>query len=110
MTAEEFQKKAHEFADYLGAEQNDFRYPALGLAEEAGEVAGKYAKAVRDDGAWISKERREAIGKELGDVMWFVAELATQLDFTLSQIMEGNIAKLDSRRKRGKIHGSGDDR
>lgn len=110
MNVIEFQERAHSFADYLGAEEGDFRYPALGLAEEAGEVAGKFAKAVRDDNGIITEERREAIKKELGDVLWFVAELATLLEYDLEDIMEANIEKLTSRKARNKIHGSGDDR
>ena len=110
MTAETFQIKAHEFADYLGAEEKDFRYPVMGLAEEAGEVSGKFAKAIRDDNGVITKERREAIKKELGDVLWFVAEIATLLNYSIEDIMESNIEKLTSRKLRNKIHGSGDDR
>lgn len=110
MNAIEFQDRAHSFADYLGAEEGDFRYPALGLAEEAGEVAGKFAKAIRDDNGVITEERREAIKKELGDVLWFVAEIATLLNYSIEDIMESNIEKLTSRKLRNKIHGSGDDR
>ena len=85
-------------------------YPALALAEEAGEVAGKYAKAIRDEEGVLSEERKAAIVKELGDVMWFVAELATCLDVKLEDIAQKNLAKLASRKERGVIHGSGDNR
>ena len=80
------------------------------MAEEAGEVAGKYAKALRDCSGEISEERKGAIVKELGDVMWFVAELATCLNVDLVLVAEMNLQKLASRKARGKINGSGDDR
>lgn len=134
---DEYQRKAHKYADYnIGwvpdvAEETeigigpiedkyasavrdcnkaDYLYPALGLAEEAGEVAGKYAKAVRDCNGVIDEERKKEIVKELGDVCWFVAELATLLDVPLSDVMQGNLNKLESRRARGVIHGNGDNR
>lgn len=122
MEANEFQKKAHEFAIYpsptlieVTGDQSftrtlDYVYPALALAEEAGEVAGKYAKAVRDCNGNIDSERRDGIKKELGDVMWFVAELSTQLGLTLEEVMAANIEKLTSRKARGVISGSGDNR
>ena len=116
-----YQAIAHTFADYnIGwipycstnncVERADYLYPALGLAEEAGEVAGKYAKAIRDCNGKIDDERRKAIIKELGDVCWFVAELTTLLGADLSEVMTDNIEKLKSRRERGVIHGSGDER
>lgn len=114
----EYQKMAHETAKYpcgLVAGDNintvvNYLYPALGLAEEAGEVAGKYAKALRDCSGEIDEKRKEAIVKELGDVMWFVAELATCLEVDLDLVAEMNLQKLASRQARGVIGGSGDDR
>ena len=122
MTPNEYQKKAHTFSCYEKpiTYENvsghtfpyilDWTYPALGIAEEAGEVAGKFAKAVRDDCGKITEERKLAIKKELGDVCWFVAELSTLLDFDLEDVMQSNIDKLTSRKERGVIKGSGDDR
>ena len=113
----EYQKKAHETADYpcgtIGAKAFpvNYLYPALGLAEEAGEVAGKYAKAIRDNhGAVLDHDRETEIVKELGDVLWFVSELATCLGVTLEGVAKKNLDKLASRKERGKIHGSGDNR
>ena len=106
----EYQKRAHETADYLGMENGDFRYPVMGLAEEAGEVSGKFAKAVRDANGIIDGDRREEIKKELGDVCWFVAEISTLLSLDLEEVMQGNLDKLASRAERGVIHGSGDNR
>ena len=113
----EYQKKAHETASYpcgtIGKEAHavNYLYPALGLAEEAGEVAGKFAKAIRDNnGVVFDRDREAAIVKELGDVMWFVAELATCLGVDLDLVAEMNLQKLASRQARGKINGDGDDR
>lgn len=120
MNINEYQLKAHCFADYTlpvinVPEENDvvvadYCYPALRLAEEAGEVSGKFAKAVRDNHGRIDSERKEAIVKELGDVCWFVAELCTILDVSLESVMQKNIDKLTSRKERNVIHGSGDNR
>lgn len=118
MTNNEYQLRAHGFADYTqpyieGGDKPvrvDYVYPSLGLSEEAGEVAGKFAKAVRDNNGVIDDERREAIIKELGDVTWFVAELCTLLNVSLEEVMVKNIEKLESRRERNVIHGSGDNR
>lgn len=113
----EYQRMAHETASYpegcvggINANHTSWLYPALGLAEEAGEVAGKFAKAIRDSAGKVDEERKVAIVKELGDVMWFVAELATCLDVDLDAVAEMNLQKLASRKARGKINGDGDDR
>ena len=122
MTPNEYQEQAHSFSFYekpicyegFGSKTVthvlDYVYPAMALAEEAGEVAGKFAKAVRDECGYISDDRREAIKKELGDVCWFVAELSTLLGFKLDEVMEHNIEKLTDRKKRGVLSGSGDNR
>ncbi len=85
-------------------------YTTLGLASEAGEVADKVKKAIRDNDGHFSGEVREAIKKELGDVLWYVSGLAWELGFDLNSVAEANILKLASRKERGKIGGSGDDR
>jgi NTP pyrophosphatase (non-canonical NTP hydrolase) len=85
-------------------------YPALGLAGEAGEVAEHAKKAIRDDGGSVGEDRRAAIGKELGDVLWYVAQLATELELDLDDIARGNLDKLLSRQRRGVLSGSGDER
>ena len=83
---------------------------ALGLPGEAGEAADKFKKIIRDKDGIISKEDREEIVKELGDVMWYVSTIAKYLDVPLSEVANGNIEKLESRLQRNKIHGAGDNR
>lgn len=85
-------------------------YPTLGLVNEAGEVAGKIKKVFRDKDGEISEETREALKAELGDVLWYIAQVATELDLALDDIAESNIAKLYDRLERGKIKGDGDNR
>ena len=85
-------------------------YPTLGLVNEAGEVAGKIKKVFRDKDGEISTETREALKAELGDVLWYIAQVATELDLSLDAIAEANIAKLLDRLERGKIRGEGDNR
>lgn len=109
MTFEEYQKKSRKTAKYPDADHN-FIYPTLGLVGEAGEVAEKIKKVLRDDGGEISSEKREEIKKELGDVLWYIAQVATELNLPLTEIAEYNIEKLTSRLERGMISGSGDNR
>jgi NTP pyrophosphatase (non-canonical NTP hydrolase) len=85
-------------------------YPTLGLVNEAGEVAGKIKKIFRDKGGEINDETREALKAELGDVLWYIAQVATELGLSLDEIAEHNIAKLYDRLERGRIRGEGDDR
>lgn len=83
-------------------------YPTLGLVNEAGELAGKVKKIFRDKGGQISEADREALKYELGDVLWYMAQIATELDLSLQEVAEANLEKLFSRLERGKIHGEGD--
>jgi len=85
-------------------------YPALGLAGEAGEVCNKTKKILRDDGGRMTEEKRTQLIDELGDVLWYVANLATDLGVTLDEIARINLVKLNSRKERGTITGSGDNR
>ena len=85
-------------------------YPALGLAGETGEVADKIKKVYRDNGGLFGGEHKRAIAKELGDVLWYLTNLAEDLGFNLSDVAQMNADKIESRMTRDKIHGEGDDR
>ena len=89
---------------------NNFVYPTLGLAGETGEVSEKIKKVLRDKGGVIDETTREAVQKELGDVLWYVAQLCTELDLSMKTVAEKNIEKLLSRQLRGKLSGEGDSR
>lgn len=107
-----------DFADYqtqAGAtaiypEQFQIMYPALGLSAEAGEVANKVKKIYRDHGGALSEEARLAIAAEVGDVLWYCANLCTDLGMDLSKVAQSNLDKLNSRLARGVLGGSGDNR
>ncbi len=105
----DYQEKARSTAMYPNLGDNLY-YPVLGLCGEAGEVAEKVKKVMRDEGGVVSSEKREELKKELGDVLWYVANVATELDITLHEIADANITKLFSRKERGKIQGDGDNR
>jgi NTP pyrophosphatase (non-canonical NTP hydrolase) len=109
MLLSDYQSRSRATAVYPNQGDN-LLYPTLGLCGEAGEVAEKIKKMVRDDDGILSDERRAALSKELGDVLWYVAQLATEADLDLDAIAEENIAKLLSRRERNVLSGSGDDR
>jgi NTP pyrophosphatase (non-canonical NTP hydrolase) len=83
-------------------------YPALGLVGEAGEVAEHAKKAIRDDGGAVTDERRAMLSRELGDVLWYVSQLASELGLELDLIARENLEKLFSRQSRGVLSGSGD--
>ncbi len=108
MELSEYQRLSRRTAEY--PREAWLSYPALGLAGEAGEVAEHAKKAIRDDGGTISGERRAAMAKELGDVLWYVAQLTSELELDLNEIAEENLAKLLSRQRRGVLSGSGDER
>lgn len=84
-------------------------YTGLGLGE-AGEVQGKLKKVLRDSNGVVTDEARAAIAKELGDLLWYVSQTASELDLDLGEVAEGNLRKLAGRAERGTLQGSGDDR
>ena len=109
MNLNEYQKKSRLTALYPNVGNNPI-YPTLGLAGEAGEVAEKVKKVIRDKNGVFDKSAKEAIKLELGDVLWYVSQLSTELGFELQHVAEENIKKLESRSNRGFISGSGDNR
>ena len=84
-------------------------YCGLGLGE-AGEVQGKIKKILRDNGGVLSQEHVDNVSSELGDVLWYVANLASEIGVSLEQIAQGNLDKLNDRKERGVLGGSGDNR
>jgi len=88
----------------------NYIYPTLGLSGEAGEVAEKVKKILRDKEGIVGESDKKEITKELGDVLWYLAQIATELDISLETVVEKNIEKLRSRKERGQISGSGDNR
>ena len=105
----DYQTKARRTATYPVIGQS-LIYPTLGLASEAGEVAGKIKKIFRDKAGVIGQDDHDALTAELGDVLWYLAQVATELGLSLDEIAEKNISKLLDRQARGKIQGDGDRR
>lgn len=108
MDLAEYQRLSRRTAEY--PREAWLTYPALGLAGEAGEVAEHAKKAIRDDAGQVTDERRAAMAKELGDVLWYVSQLATELGLELDEVAQGNLDKLLSRQRRDVLSGSGDER
>ena len=104
----EYQKLSRKTAVY--PKKYRLIYPALGLNGEAGEVAEKVKKILRDENGKITPANKEELSKELGDVLWYLSQLATELGLNLEEVAETNLKKLFSRKRRGKLHGSGDNR
>lgn len=113
MKFDEYQEKAKKY-DYFKPTDNflatGFMEKTLGLTGEAGEVADKIKKILRDKDGVPSSEDVVAIKKELGDTLWYLATVARYLEIPLSEVAEGNLAKLEDRWQRNKIHGEGDER
>jgi len=106
----EYQSRTASTAIYPGqGELMGLAYVGLGLGE-SGEVQGKIKKVIRDDGGVISDEKRDAIAGELGDVLWYLSQTATELGLSLEEIAQANLDKLQDRLNRGVVGGSGDKR
>lgn len=108
MHGKEYQEKAKQTAHY--PREQALYYVAIGLMGETGELANKIKKIIRDDKGRLTDERKEAIKHELGDIMWYIAMVCTELGLDLDDVMKSNNEMLASRRKRDKIHGDGDNR
>jgi NTP pyrophosphatase (non-canonical NTP hydrolase) len=109
MDFNQYQAQARLTARYPRVGANPI-YPTLGLCGEAGEVADKVKKVLRDRDGVFDSEVLEGLKLELGDVLWYVAQLASELGFDLNEIATANLAKLASRAERNVIGGSGDQR
>jgi len=109
MTFKEYQELAKTTAAYPNI-GNNYIYPTLGLAGETGEVAEKVKKVIRDNNGMVDSEKKEEIAKELGDVLWYLAQLSTELKLDFDYIAEKNLEKLKSRQERNRLHGNGDNR
>lgn len=113
MELNQYQEKAGGTAEYPDR-GNNFVYPTLALSDEAGEVAGKIKKLIRDKHkftpAELDDEERQELKKEIGDVLWYVAMFSEEIGFSLQEVAEANLEKLQSRKERGAIGGSGDNR
>lgn len=110
MDFDEYQKLAARTAAVPNGTVLQLYDLGLGIAGEAGEIAEKLKKSIRDDGATISEERKAALKKELGDVLWYLSQLSRVLGFSFSDIAQTNIDKLWERHQKGQIRGSGDNR
>lgn len=110
MTFNEYQNQALTTAVYSGDEFKDLMHWVLGINGEAGEISEKIKKIVRDKDGIVTKNDKEEIIKEMGDVLWYLAVLARHFDYDFEEVSKRNIAKLTSRKARGTIEGSGDNR
>lgn len=109
MTGNKYQQACEDTAIYPN-QGNNLYYPTLGLAGEAGEIANKVKKIMRDDDGVLSQEKKYALAMELGDVLWYVAALASELGINLDTVMQANLEKLQGRKAAGTLKGEGDQR
>jgi NTP pyrophosphatase (non-canonical NTP hydrolase) len=113
LTLNDYQMTAGETAVYPGsgeASTEAIGYTILGLVGEAGEIANSFKKAIRDEQGIVTAEKAKNLAAELGDVLWYVANLANELGYPLELVAKQNLQKLKSRQARGVISGSGDNR
>ena len=109
MELNHYQRESRKTALYPDVGSNAI-YPTLGLVGEAGEVADKVKKILRDRKGVFDKESKDAIKFELGDVLWYISQLSSELGYELDEVANANLQKLRDRKVRGKISGSGDNR
>ena len=109
MTFDQFKYRAIQLAIYPNVGKN-LPYAVLGLVGEAGEVANKVKKVLRDDAGVMTVERRDAIKAELGDVLWYCAAVAHEIEASLDNVAETSLSKLEKRVQTGTVMGDGDNR
>lgn len=110
MKFDDYQKQALKTIISTDDELKDRLHWVLGINGEAGEIAEKTKKIIRDKKGVMNDHDREDLGKEIGDVLWYLAVFANHLGLSLEDIATTNLEKLASRQKRGKLTGSGDNR
>ena len=103
-----YQEKTSSTAIY--PEENALYYLTLGAVGETGEIANKVKKIIRDRAGVLTEDDRVAICDEIGDTLWYLAQLADQLGASLGEIAQGNLSKLASRQQRNQLKGKGDQR
>lgn len=109
MKFSEYERRTLDTVKYVGDFERILSYLGLGLVGEGGEVAEKVKKFLRDE-VEMSDIYRDGILRELGDVLWYLTRMSVELGSSLEEVAEKNLEKLSSRKERGKISGSGDDR
>ncbi|MBP9727806.1 MAG: nucleoside triphosphate pyrophosphohydrolase family protein [Candidatus Moranbacteria bacterium] len=109
MNFQEYQEQSRKTAIYPKAGDN-FVYPVLGIAGESGEVAEKIKKVLREKNGIVDEETKQEIEKELGDLLWYMSQLASELSISFDGIAQKNIIKTQSRMERGTLLGNGDNR
>lgn len=110
MKFDEYQKKALTTVLSTGDSFKDLMHFVLGLNGESGEIAEKVKKIIRDNNGNLSEEDKKELAKEIGDVLWYLAVFAENLGMSLDDIAQANLDKLQSRKQRGVLGGSGDNR
>jgi len=110
MDFKEYQEKSKKTDLKVTINNSNLAYYALGLADESGEVAGKIKKLYRDFDGKLTEEYKKEIAKELGDVMWYLTQLSTNLGLSIEEVAQMNIDKLYARMDQNKLKGNGDNR
>lgn len=106
----DYQTESRKTYGHVHTKDDPIIYPALGLVNEAGEVAGKIKKVFRDKDGEFDEVTTKDLKAELGDVLWYLSQISTNLGLTLEEIAEYNLEKIFSRKKRNVLRGSGDNR
>ena len=108
MLMDAYQRSARKTVVY--PKEQTIIYPALGLAGETGEVCEKIKKYLRGDYTLSDEEKIDELEKEIGDVLWYLANLASDLHLSLEIIAAKNLKKLSDRQDRNVLKGEGDER
>lgn len=109
MNFQEYQEQSRKTAVYPNVGDNVV-YPVLGIAGESGEVAEKVKKILREKNGVVEEGSKQEIAKELGDLLWYMSQLATELGISFDEVAQKNIMKTQSRMERGVLLGDGDNR